>query len=218
MTNYGYIDESGTKDDQEVMTVALIVLEGRFTANNIHKQVLASVYPKHAANKHDKSQNKPSLHYAHMKKEHLRSSGKILANNNIDCFASCIYHDGSEKPHAERHRIYSKLIANCVFQAIEVFDDLIINIAQQGNWQTYRVDLVNSLQLLISNVSQRGAYKKAKFEFQSAAKPGIQLADFYAGATRGHLLRHKDASLSDAYDLIAKQVRDIKIETSDQSK
>ncbi len=213
MTKHSYIDESGTKDDQEVMALALIVLEGGFTAAKIHKHLIASLNPKYVDSKKVGGKAKPALHYADMSKEHKRTSGLVLASYSVDCFASYYYHDGSEKTHEQRHSIYSNLVKNCVSQAFHVYDELEIGIAQQGDWQSYATNLVSELQGAVTTLSRRYQFKKANFDFLSAAKPGIQLADYYVGAVRGHLLKHKDESLGDAYELIQNQVRDLAMET-----
>ena len=213
MTRHSYIDESGTKDDQEVMALALIVLEGGFTAAKIHKHLIGSLNPKYLDSK--KVGGKLALHYADMSKEHKRTSGLILASYSVDCFASYYYHDGSEKTHGERHFIYSNLVKNCVSQALQVYDELEVSIAQQGDWQSYAIDLINELQGVVSTLSRRYQFKKAKFDFLSAAKPGIQLADYYVGAVRGHLLKHSDESLGTAFDLIQHQVRELQMESED---
>lgn len=34
---YAFVDESGTMDDQEIMTVCLIVLDGKFVSRNLQR-------------------------------------------------------------------------------------------------------------------------------------------------------------------------------------
>ena len=64
MTEYGYVDESGTKDDQEIMTVGLVLFEGQFTARKIQKNVLQNVYPERFVRQHKRDkQKKLGLHF-----------------------------------------------------------------------------------------------------------------------------------------------------------
>ena len=213
MQHYAYIDESGTKDDQEIMTVALVLFEGAFIAHKVHKLLTRELFPN--CSKPDKKRKKPSgLHYADMndKNQNQRlSAGEILAKQSIQCFASCFYHDGTEKSHEQRFEIYTSLIKICLKDALDFHQHLDVTIAQQGNWESYEGPLTNQLDAIVAEQSARLGFRKASFGFESAAKPGIQIADFYAGSIRGHLLKHKDSSLGASFELIEHQVRDIKI-------
>lgn len=212
MPHHAYIDESGTRYDQEVMTVSLIVLEGAFTAQVIHKAILQELNPKWAGKANPRHRLIGKLHYADMTKTHKRGMGDILAQRNIDCFASCFYHDGSEKGHEERFGAYLHCVKSCLWQAFEIYDDLSVVIEKQGGWADYKDVFLAALKEIPEEFTKRGRFTKSKFELQSSSKHGLQLADFYAGATRDFLLRHKDATLSAAYDLIGHQIRAIKIE------
>jgi len=215
MTHHAYIDESGTLDHQEVMTVAMVVLEGSFSAQSIHKEAALKVNPRWF----EKSRRalKVHFHYADMLKEHKLSVGGVFGKKRIDCFTSCFYHDGNLKSSSERFGIYTQLIKSCLIQGYEIYDDLTILIERQGGWDSYKAALVSELNTIPEQFTKRGRFCTGKFELKSGTKPGLQLADFYAGATRDFLLAHKDSSLADAYELIKHQVREIKIESYEHS-
>ncbi|MBX9770413.1 MAG: DUF3800 domain-containing protein [Candidatus Obscuribacterales bacterium] len=210
---HAYIDESGTRHDQEVMTVSMIVVEGAFTAQAIHKVVLEEINPKWGKRTNSRQRLVAKLHYVDMTKDHKMMMGSILAQRGIDCFASCYYHEGDEKPHEERFGAYLQCVKNCLWQAFDIYDDLTVTIEKQGGWADYKGPMISALGEIPEEYTKRGRFTKSKFELQSSSKHGLQLADFYAGAIRDHLLSHKDKSLSVSYDHISHQIRDIKVET-----
>jgi len=208
MTHFAYVDESGTKDDQEVMTVALVVMEGAATAAAVQKHMLAVLHPKHKNKNQNRSGAKPKLHFTDMKMPQVRACGKVLAAYPINCFSSHYYHDGKAKSHEERHSIYVSLVEECLKQALAFYNDIEITIAQQGDWQTYSAEMTKKLKKLAAELGKRHGFKRVKIKYSSAVKPGIQIADYYAGAVRGNLLRHKNEDLSAAFNQIERQVRE----------
>lgn len=202
MTLFGYIDESGTKDDQEIMTVALVLFDGAYVAHRLHKELVKQLLP---------NKKNSSLHYADITDKNLKLSvAEVLAMQSVQCFTACFYHDGTEKSHNERFDIYTSLIKLCLADALEIHEHLDVSIAQQGGWNTYSGALTNELNEIVCEKSARFGFRKATFSFKPAAKPGIQFADFYAGATRGHLLKHRDLTLGAPFDLVAHQIREIR--------
>lgn len=210
MAHHVYIDESGTLDYQEVMTVAAVVVEGRFTAHAIHKEAAMKINPKWF----DKTKRTSPIefHYADMLNDHKRSLGAVFGSKKIECFSSCFYHDGTEKSGTERFAIYTQLVRSCLIQAFDVYDNLTVVIERQGGWDFHKPALLSALRDVPEHFKNRGKFCVAKIELKPGTKPGLQLADFYAGATRDFLLSYKDSSLSDPYQLIEHQVRDIKVE------
>lgn len=194
------------------MTVALILFEGAFVAQKVHKLLMKELFPNH-----DKKKNKPSgLHYADMADNSQKLvAAEILGKQSIHCFSSCFYHDGSEKSHEQRFEIYTALIKICLNDALDIHEHLDVTIAQQGNWMSYGGPLTNELNAVVAEKSARLGFRKVNFSFESAAKAGIQLADFYAGSTRGHLLKHRDSALGTPFELVEHQIRDIKIHSVD---
>ncbi len=211
MTRHGFIDESGTKDDHEIMTVALLLLDGAFSAQRLHKQLIKALFPQ--SQKHGRSNDKMSfqLHYSDMTHDQKLTVAEILNKQSIQCYTSCFYHDGTEKSHEQRFAIYTSLIKLCLHDALQIHEHLDVTIAQQNNWQSYKAPLVSTLDEIVAENSARLGFRKAKFAFESAAKPGVQLADFYAGATRANLLKFRDPSLGAPFDLLQEQIREIKV-------
>ncbi len=218
MLKHSYIDESGTKDHQEITTVALLLLDGAFSAQRLHKQIIKALFPQ--STKPGRKNDKMSfqLHYSDMTHDQKLTVAEILSKQSIECYTSCFYHDGSEKLHEQRFEIYSSLIRLCLHDALQIHEHLDVIIAQQSNWQTYRGPLLVTLDEIVAENSARLGFRKAKFAFESAAKPGVQLADFYAGATRGNLLNFRDASLGAPFDLIQGQIREIRVHGEINSK
>lgn len=215
MTRHGFIDESGTKDDHEIMTVALILFDGAFTAQKLHKSLIQELFANHTKNSTKRDRRNSGLHYTDMSNSQRLAAAEILGKQSIQCFTSCFYHDGAEKSHEQRFEIYTSLIKLCLNDALEIHEHLDLTIAQQSNWMTYKAPLTRDLNEIVSEKSARLGFRTAKFGFESAAKAGIQLADFYAGTTRGHLLRHMDSTLGAPFDLVEHQIRDIKIHGAD---
>jgi hypothetical protein len=90
--------------------------------------------------------------------------------------------------------------------ALMDFDDLIINIGRQGGSRQYETALIKELQRIPESFIERGLFKKAKFSLLSASNAGIQLADFYASASRSYFLS-KFTSVSGApYAKVAHQI------------
>jgi len=211
---FGYIDESGTRDYQKVMTVALIVLEGKFSANKIHHEALNSLVPHRTRPETNTQFLASGMHYCDMSKKQRSLVGLVLSRHPIECFISCHYHETNETSHAARFSIYTKLLITCLEEALKTHRDLVVTIGQQGGWSGYCTPLIKDLQNVVTAASGQRGFRKAKFALQSAAKPGIQLADFYAGATRDHLLTSRGGRSTTPYDLIAHQVKEIKVQTT----
>jgi hypothetical protein len=215
MSGFAFIDESGTKDDQLIMTVSMIVLDGQFACKNIQKSILKELYPKKIAKKQSKKDiTKPrlGLHYCDIASNDRLTASRILIERKIDCYASCYYHDGREKHHEERFAIYKSMVRTCILAAFEHHEDLEIYIAAQGGANEYRSEFLAELRLLPEKFR---LYRKVKFGLETNAHAGIQIADFYAGAIRDFLLSQlqKQNELAHAYDVIKSQIGEIAIET-----
>jgi len=204
MPHYAYIDESGTMDDQEVMIVAMVVLEGRNSAATILSSALQAVFPR-LQQKKEKTQRTPDLHYARLSNHHKVAAGVVLGQSKISCYASSYWHDGNRKNHQARFSIYTELVKTCIKSAFEHYDELEILIAKQGGASEYKKSFLAELRVVPEEYSKKYSFKKAKFEL-SNVRSGIQIADFYAGATRDFLLSYKDVNLTKAYELVQNQI------------
>lgn len=213
MPPHAYIDESGTMDRQGVMSIAMVILEGANSAQRLHDQVMKALDPKYLdlirqLKKERKAANFwPQLHFADMSSDQKRIVGKRLAQAKVTVFTAHHVHDG-DKVHSQRFGIYTELIKTCVLCALEQYDEIKIHIGKQGGWQNYEQNFCAELRELPEQFIQSGKFRKATFELLSATKPGIQLADFYAGAVRDFVM--DEASLM-PFDFVREQVlsRDI---------
>lgn len=213
MVNHAYIDESGTMDHQGVMSVAMIILEGAHSAQKLHDQVMTALHPKYIELvKQMKKDRKPSnylphLHFADMSDQQKRIVSSRLAQAKATVFTAHHWHEG-DKTHQERFEIYTELVKMCTRKAFESHRELVIGIAKQGGWQKYESDFCSVLRMVPDEFSREGIYRKANFELLSAVRPGVQLADFYAGTVRDFII---DESERLSYDLLQEQIitRDI---------
>lgn len=213
---FGYIDESGTKDDQHVLSVSLVIFSGQFVGRKIRQNILKELYPQQMAQqKKARDRSKVlGLHYCDIRHEDRLAAGKLLQGNNIDCFSACFYHDGNEKTHEEKFAIYTSMVKSCIGDSLEYHEDLEICIAAQGGATGYRDTFFDELKGHIGIVSERLGYRKVKLDLATNAHPCIQIADFYAGAVRDFLRSQilDNPELAAPYELLEKQIRDIKIE------
>lgn len=205
MPHHAYIDESGTMDHQGVMSVAMVILEGANSAQRLHDHVMTALNPKYIQLvKQLKKERKPlpGLHYADMTSEHKRIVAGRLSQAKVTVLTAHHRHQG-DKSHTERFSIYGELIKICVRSAFETHKELIVGVAKQGGWQKYERDFCTSLRVLPEESTKQGNFRKAEFMLLSAARPGIQLADFYVGAVRDFTM---DESMTVPFDLISEQV------------
>lgn len=192
-------------DHQGVMSVAMVILEGANSAQRLHDHVMTALNPKYSQLvKQLKKDRKPlpGLHYADMSAEYKRIVAGRLSEAKVTVLTAHHRHQ-SDKSHSERFSIYGELIKTCVRTAFETHGELIVGVAKQGGWQKYEQDFCASLRLLPDEFTKQGNYRKAEFKLLSAAKPGIQLADFYVGAVREFTM---DESVTVPFDLIREQV------------
>jgi hypothetical protein len=208
MPHYAYIDESGTLDHQEVMLVALVVFEGKNSAEKIHLSALKRAFPESAQKNKDrtnKRQPKLQLHYAELANDRRIAAALSFAQSKIACYASSYWHDGNSKRHKTRFAIYTELVKSCIYRSLEHHDELEVLIAQQGGASYYKRNFLTELRSVPEEYRKDGRFKKAKFELAGTV-PGVQIADFYAGATRDFLLSQNNVRRKQVYDLLEKQV------------
>jgi hypothetical protein len=205
---YGFIDESGTMDDQEIMTVGLIILDGQFASRKIQTSILKALYPKRFAEKKSKRGADKSLmlHYFELEPAQKADVARILAEHNITCHCSYYYHDGKVKTHEERSAIYRSMVRACILSALESHEELDICVARQGAGPEQKSEFLAELRLIPDNCRKK--YRKVKFSLGTNAHEGVQLADFYVGATRDYFRSSllQDGTLATAYQIIEPQV------------
>jgi hypothetical protein len=187
MLRYAYIDESGTREYQKVMTVALVLLDGKRTAERIIDKLGALFHADHA--KRSRRRNSTDLHYANLSRADRERLANELANARISAFVSYYWHDGKAAKHQQRFAIYASLVKETIQLALANSPQLSVTIAQQGGWRGYERAFESSLKLLEHNhTTGSETYRKLEIDLQPARRPGVQLADFYAGACREYLL------------------------------
>jgi len=210
MSNYAYLDESGTKDDQLCMTVVLVVFVGVRTAEHTHLEIVRELYPERFKKSKTKPSKNTNIHYADLDHNQKRLVSGLLFHTKTSVFASTYFHQG-RKNHQEYFSIYESLAHQAVESALNEYKDLVVTIGKQGGWQTYQKSFLTGLKDVPKNSATKGKFAKAKFLLASVINPGIQLSDFYAGALRENILSKENQKYSSSsYDLLANQYRAIK--------
>lgn len=207
MVKHLFIDESGTRENQEVMTVAAVMFDGATSADRLHESVMEILNPEYLKivrelKKHRKEP--PKMHYIDLDDDQKRNVGDRLAKAQISVFsASYWYEDTVMTEHNERFLVYTQLVKTVIADAFKYHKELKVGVAKQGGWQKYEQAFLSELKLSPDIFRQeQGEYREGDFFLTSAAKSGIQLADFYVGSIRDY---HK--SLHIAHEKIKHQVK-----------
>ena len=210
MPYYAYIDESGTLSEHQVMTVSLVLLEGRRTADRAHLKILKELYP-HLANDL-KALGGKKLHFADMPDHVQNQVANQLASERVTAVINSHWHTMDEEAHSTSFGRYTKMVQLLLYRALELTTgEMKVIIAQQGGWETYEKPFLAEIHKAIELFSKR------KHEFRAVdyqLKPahtvcGLQLADFYAGTVRKMFLDSLDGldtHLSSPYDLVQHQI------------
>ena len=144
MTHHAYIDESGTMDHQGVMTVALVVLEGKNSAANLQEQLMTLVRPDYVnlmkrLKKERRTIDAPKLHYIDLNEQLRQAVVQRCAQSNISVYSASHEHADTEKTHAQRFRLYSSLVQIIIKQALIEHNELIVGIGKQGGWHNTKL-------------------------------------------------------------------------------
>ena len=185
MPIYGYIDESGTLVEQQVMTVSLVLLDGRRTADRITERILKELFPHLAGSVKDL--NKKKLHFTDMQEPTQNLVASHLAKEKISGVINSHWHSNASETHQELFSRYTKMVQLLLYKGLEMTSgDLQIVIAEQGSPDTYKGKLFGDLGKTVELYRRRtGAYRSVGFELKSAQTVrGLQIADFYAGTVR----------------------------------
>ncbi len=162
----------------QIMTVAVIVLPGKNAASKIHSQVVKIICAHYKIKDKGKLQqwyDEQRLHFADMSHFERLLTGETLAKADLKAYIANTQHTIHCRMHSYRFALYKELVMTTIKAALTDFDDLIINIGRQGGSRP-------------EHFTKSGLYKKARFSLLSAGNTGIQLADFYVGASRNYLL------------------------------
>lgn len=200
---YAYIDESGTRDSQTVMTVSMVVVEGCRTAEKLHGKIMAELYPDYVRMRRrfrrEKIHRPVQLHYVEMSIVQRNQVAVNLALANVAAYVVYYYHQSPPVPHETKFRIYTELVKDAIRLATTHHKELSVVVAQQGGWQGYEQGFIADLKALEYEQDRHGlSYRKLAISLSSAAHPGLQIADFYAGACRYFLL-HPDNGIDVAH-------------------
>jgi hypothetical protein len=207
---YAYIDESGTREYQGVMTVALIVLEGRRTAEKLHEKVMCTLFEdyieKRKLFKKKAIHRLPYLHYTEMSRNHRERVGVKLAAASVSAYVSYYWHDGKATKHEQRFEIYTNLVKESILLATRDHNELSVTVAQQGGWQGYERQFEQQLKALEYDHTNGRMYRRLTIKLNSARHPGIQLSDFYAGVSRDFIINPDDEPLLTAFRAVESQI------------
>lgn len=159
MPHHAYIDESGTRENQEVMTVAAVVFDGANSAARLHESVMQALNPRYMElAKEAKKQRRqlPLMHFVNLSGAHRSTAGAHLANANVSVFSASFWYESPEMSHAERFSVYTKLVKMVITAAFGRFSEIEIGIAKQGGWQHYEQEFLIELKQIPKELSQQG--------------------------------------------------------------
>src|ERR1039457_4937224 len=163
MPHYVFIDESGTMEHQDVMTVAAVVFEGAHSAVNLHDHVMGDLNPNYAQLlkhlKHRRQGSKlPRLHFTDMTDQQRATAGKRLAMAKVAVFTASYWYKTQSMSHETRFEIYTELVKLSIQKAFETHKELEVGIAKQGGWQDYERKLVTELKQIPAGFTHKGDY------------------------------------------------------------
>ena len=185
MTVHGYIDESGTMPKDEVMAIALVLCSGRNKADRIHYRTAQKLYPEQASK--PRIIDAVDMHFCKMSEDFIEITATSLREEPIKAFVSYRYHDEETSHFAGLMKQYVFMAKQAIYQALVTADeDLEIILGAMGQKPKYEKALCAEIESVSKLYAQRhkGKFRKVSCSVASARVKGIQLADFYAGATR----------------------------------
>lgn len=209
MTKYAYIDESGTMPEDLIMTVALVVIDSQRMATKIHSEIIKALHPDSRMKGKKRLQEwyeQQEVHFADMTAPKRLLAGEILGQSNLKVYIASAAHSHKSQKHSYRFEVYTNLVKATINAAFMDFDQLTINIGRQGGSAKYGPSLIRELKLIPMQFREYKLFKKAKIFLAPAKNHGIQLADFYASASRNYLLSKKLLVSASPYTKIAHQV------------
>jgi hypothetical protein len=210
MPIYGYIDESGTLIEHQVMTVSLVLIDGRKTADKIGERILGELHPHLASNKREL--NKKNLHFADMQEGAQVTVANHLAQEKICGVVSSHFHIAESERHEDLFSRYTRMLQLVLYKGLELTSgpfELVI--AEQGSPETYKTRLFGDLDDTVFLFRSRsGQYRDVNYHLKSArTMRGLQLADFYAGTVRKMWiegLNGQEARMSAPYSQLTHQL------------
>lgn len=209
--HYAYIDEAGTQPEHRVMTVSLVLFNGRRAAERIHARILKALHPRLAHNQ--KALSKKTLHFFDMPGTVQTSVAKYLAQEQIAALIYCHWHNSDDEPHEVIFNRYTQMVRLLVYRALEITTGkMTVVIAQQGGWETYERHFFAEVDKAAKLFSDRNknVFRTVDYQLKPAQSVcGLQLADFYAGTVRKmYLDTHSGlkADLSSPYDQVQHQI------------
>lgn len=211
MPNYAYIDESGTQPEHQVMTVSLVLLNGRRAAERAHLRILKGLYPYLAGD--PKALSKKKLHFCDMPDDIQNKVARHLASEPICAVINSHWHNSKDEPHEVIFGRYTKMVQLLVYRALELTSGkLTVVIAQQGGWETYENSFLGNVRRTAELFSKRNksVFRYVEYHLEPAQTVyGLQLADFYAGTVRKMFLdslEGLESHLSSPYDQVKHQI------------
>jgi hypothetical protein len=211
MVHYAYIDESGTQPEHQVMTVSLVLVNGRRAAERVHLRVLKELHPHlvHEA----KALSKKKLHFSDMPDDIQIVVARHLAQEQILSVINFYWHNGEDEPHEVIFGRYTRMVQLLLYRALELTTgELRVVIAQQGGWETYETPFLAEIEKSAKLFSKRNkqVFRQIDYELKPAQSVcGLQLADFYAGTVRKMFidsLTGLEGHLSSPYSQVQHQI------------
>ncbi len=211
MTKYAYIDESGTQAEHKIMTVSMVICDGRRVAGRVHARILGGMYRHKGLNL--KALSKKQLHFADMSEQHRNSVARQLSRESINAVITSYWHQSDRDAHDVIFAHYTRMTQILIYRVLELTTGkLVIIVAQQGGWENYQQSFITKIKQAAELYSKRNqnVFRKVEYYVKPAnTVPGLQLADFYAGAVRKMFLdclNGLESHLSDPYRQIQHQI------------
>lgn len=191
------------------MSVSLVVLPSQYAHIKLQKKILQGIYPNYEQRiktAKGAGQKRPDIHFTDLKNELRLSAAAILREEKDISAITCVHYHNGYKDHEERQALYISMVKNVVTDAIDRYADLELFIAFISAFKgqtSYQEPLREDLEKIRSEFNSRHGFRKLKVDFPPAKMPGVQIADFYAGALREHLLTQRpEMDKSGAFKLI----------------
>lgn len=124
---HAFIDESGTLQDQEIMTVALVVLDGARSAEKLHLKASKVIFTRpttRGLKEREKWFASRTLHFAEMNDDQKLALGSELGRSNIASVIASHWHTEASSTHEHRFAVYSKLVEMTILRAFEFYKQL----------------------------------------------------------------------------------------------
>lgn len=194
----------------KLLAVGLVLCSGKRMAEKIHFKIAQRLFP--ALLEKPKSLSAFDLHFCKMSEAFIEQTAFILKDEPIHAFVSYRYHEDETDNFARLMQYYIAMTRQVIYQALEhTSEDLEIVLGEMGQKKKFEKALCVEIESVADLFSARnnGIYRRVSCSIVSARVKGIQLSDFYTGATRRMILQQDSEPGSGSrksFDHLEKQI------------